>query len=115
MVMKLKQFPNMKFIWAEISYLARWWADQSTQVFTPTLSILCPVRRVGRRSGNLMEVLEVRKQWMMHMYSAGCIPVNRRLEARLRSKLRSTRYPEQLRVIPTGTLPYLSKLKDPNL
>jgi len=35
MVMKLKQFPNMKFIWAEISYLARWWADQNTQVFTP--------------------------------------------------------------------------------
>jgi Leu/Phe-tRNA-protein transferase len=35
MVMKLKQFPNMKFIWAEISYLARWWADQNNQVFTP--------------------------------------------------------------------------------
>jgi hypothetical protein len=34
MVMKLKQFPNMKFIWAEISYLARWWADQNNQVFT---------------------------------------------------------------------------------
>jgi hypothetical protein len=34
MVMKLKQFPNMKFIWAEISYLARWWADQNIQVFT---------------------------------------------------------------------------------
>lgn len=32
MVMKLKQFPNMKFIWAEISYLALWWAEQNSQV-----------------------------------------------------------------------------------
>jgi hypothetical protein len=39
MVMKLKQFPNMKFIWAEISYLARWWADQNTQVLPPYHSI----------------------------------------------------------------------------
>ncbi|XP_023340187.1 alpha-mannosidase 2 isoform X2 [Eurytemora carolleeae] len=32
MVKKLVEFPTMKFIWAEISYLSLWWAEQNPEV-----------------------------------------------------------------------------------
>ena len=32
MVRKMTEFPDMKFIWAEISYLSMWWAEQPVSV-----------------------------------------------------------------------------------
>ena len=31
MVVKLTQYPKMKFIWAEISFLAMWWNEQNRE------------------------------------------------------------------------------------
>ena len=32
MVRKMVEYPKLKFIWAEISYLSMWWAEQTQEV-----------------------------------------------------------------------------------
>jgi len=39
-VAKLEQYPNMKFIWAEISYLSMWWAEQSLATRSSFIKLL---------------------------------------------------------------------------
>ena len=40
MVKKLTEFTDMKFIWAEISYLSMWWVDQPASVRQSVLKFL---------------------------------------------------------------------------
>ena len=40
MVTKLSQYTDMKFIWAEISYLSMWWAEQPVATRTKVLQFL---------------------------------------------------------------------------
>ena len=40
MVTKMRQFPDMKFIWAEISYLSMWWVEQPVDVRNSVLKFL---------------------------------------------------------------------------
>ena len=40
MVTKLGQFPEMRFIWAEISYLSMWWAEQPVSVRNSVIQFL---------------------------------------------------------------------------
>jgi hypothetical protein len=39
-VAKLEEYPNMKFIWAEISYLSMWWAEQSLATKSSFIKLL---------------------------------------------------------------------------
>jgi len=40
MVNKMQEFPKMKFIWAEISYLSLWWAEQGPEMRSAMLRLL---------------------------------------------------------------------------
>ena len=40
MVVKLNQYPKMKFIWAEISFFAMWWNEQNQDVHNQVRTLL---------------------------------------------------------------------------
>jgi len=40
MVRKMVEFPKLKFIWAEISYLSMWWAEQTQEVRSSVVRLL---------------------------------------------------------------------------
>ena len=40
MVVKLTEYPDMKFIWAEISFLAMWWQDQTAETQNKVRTLL---------------------------------------------------------------------------
>ena len=63
MVTKLSQYTDMKFIWAEISYLSMWWAEQPVATRTKVLQFLDEGRLEVSAANRLIgEVVQSRRR-----------------------------------------------------